>query len=230
MADVCLDPGSGTSTTRDLDADAGVLFAAAVADILDTLGLREQSLEPGLTQRAGARDATLVGWARTLLAGPVAGAPDDPYAELIALTDSLRAGDVVVADCASSSAALWGELFSSVALTRGARGAVIDGMVRDVRRMRTLGFPVFASGVRPTDSLGRLEVHEYDVALRLRGVDIAPGDLIVADEDGVVVVPAECAGEVVERARAKVGIEGAAMRQIAGGAGIGDVWKQYGVL
>jgi 4-hydroxy-4-methyl-2-oxoglutarate aldolase len=222
--------GQRPAVDVDLDLLAGSLFAAVVSDVLDSMGLREQALAGGLRQFSGDAERTLIGWARTIRAAPVDAVPAQPYAELIGLTDSLRPGDVIVADCSGSSAALWGELFSSASLGRGARGAVIDGMVRDVRRMRPLGFPVFAAGTQPTDSLGRLEVGGYDVPVRVRGVPVHSGDLVVADEDGVVVVPAARAAEAIELAGAKVGIEGDAMRQLADGAGIGEVWERFGVL
>src|SRR5205823_14487572 len=81
--------------------------------------------------------------------------PEDPYAKEIEAVDSILSGEVVVVSTANSNRnAPWGELLSTASRARGARGAVVDGLVRDVKKIEELGFPVFAAGIKPVDSRG----------------------------------------------------------------------------
>ena len=95
---------------------------------------------------------------------------------------------------------VWGELLSTAARNAGCVGAVVDGAVRDVRKMRELGFPVFARGTSVYDSQNRQVMIDMDVPVQIGGVRFRPGDLVIADEDGVVVVPQEVEAEVLRRA------------------------------
>jgi regulator of RNase E activity RraA len=88
-------------------------------------------------------------------------------------------------------------------MERGAVGTLTDGLVRDTPRVRALGFPVWARGSLPSDINGRFEVVAHGVPAEIDGVHISPGDLIVADEDGVVVVPPRVAGHVSQFVTAK---------------------------
>jgi regulator of RNase E activity RraA len=155
--------------------------------------------------------------------------PERPYETEIAFIDSLRPDDVVVASV-PAPVAFWGELFSTAARARGAVGVVVDGLVRDQRRITEMGFPVFARGGRPTDSLGRIRMVEHDVPVVVGGVQVSPGDLVVADIDGVVVVPAEAAVEVARRAVEKATTENRARALIEGGAFLRDAWQTFKVL
>jgi regulator of RNase E activity RraA len=133
-------------------------------------------------------------------------------------------------DCLASPAAAWGELFSTASRGRGARGAVIDGLIRDRRKIVELGFPVHARGCRPTDSLGRVSIHEVDTPISLGGVAVRTGDLIVADEDGITVVPREHVLKVTELALAKATTENKARDLLLAGGTLADVWETYRVL
>src|SRR6185312_15677466 len=99
-------------------------------------------------------------------------------------------GEVAVIGTAQSTRnAPWGELLSTAAKARGARGAVVDGLVRDIGKMEELGFPVFAAGIKPVDSMGRGIVTAYNVPVECGEVLVHPGDFVFADFDGVVVIP-----------------------------------------
>ena len=109
----------------------------------------------------------------------------------IAAIDSILPGEVVVVSTGESRRnAPWGELLSTAAIARGARGAVVDGLVRDVRRIQELGFPLFAAGMKPVDSKGRGRVVACNVPVRCGGVLVTPGDLVFGDLDGIVTIPA----------------------------------------
>ena len=110
----------------------------------------------------------------------------------------------MISTAGSIQNAPWGELLSTAAKARGGRGAVVDGLVRDVRKIEQLGFPVFARGIKPVDSKGRGMVIDYNVPVDCAGVLVSPGDLVVADYDGVIVVPAEVVPEVICMATEKV--------------------------
>jgi regulator of RNase E activity RraA len=172
----------------------------------------------------------LIGWARTARSAVAPEIPDQPYVGEIALVDSLARDDVVVADVADDSSAFWGELFSAAAMGRGARGLVVGGLVRDLDRIRELGFPVFASGTRPTDCNGRIAVVERDRELDFRGVSVRTGDLVVADADGVVFVPRDAVREVTEVALSKARTESDAKQLLLDGGTLGDVWARHRVL
>ena len=157
--------------------------------------------------------------------------PDNPYTLEIEAVDSILPGEVVVvATGGSVRNAPWGELVSTAAMARGARGAVIDGLVRDVKKILNLGFPVFAAGIKPVDSRGRGAVVNYDIPVECGGVTVTPGDLIVADFDGVVAIPAPVAHEVIRLATEKVTRENGSRAELMAGKYLRDVYEKYGVL
>jgi 4-hydroxy-4-methyl-2-oxoglutarate aldolase len=185
-------------------------------------------VSPGIVPLGGS--GTLVGWARTALSVPVEAPPARHYGGEIDFIDSLRLGDVAMVECSGRPAAAWGELFSTAAKGRGARGAVIDGLVRDRRKIAELGFPVYGRGCRPTDSLGRVSLQYADVPITFGGVAIHPGDLVVADEDGITIVPRTHAVRAIELALAKAATENQARELLLGGGKLADVWKRFRVL
>ncbi len=217
-----------SSPAVDLDRLASLTYTAVFSDVCDALGLRGQTGAPGLAPVAPG-GGTLVGWVRTARSVAVDEAPDRPYGREIDFIDSLRPGDVVVASC-DAPAALWGELFSTAALGRGARGAVIDGLIRDRDRIAAMPFPVVARGCRPTDSLGRVAITDTDTEVTVAGVTAHTADLIVADADGVIVVPADAVAEAVPRALEKATTEDRARALLLEGGLLADVWERFQVL
>ena len=124
------------------------------------------------------------------------------------------AGSVLVIDSHGvTNSAFWGERTTRAALERGVAGAVIDGACRDVHAVRRLGFPVFSTGVTPNAGLpgGRGDVN---VPVAPGGQPVHPGDLIAADDNGVVVVPQALIAQTLARALALITAE-AAERQRA---------------
>jgi 4-hydroxy-4-methyl-2-oxoglutarate aldolase len=205
------------------------LYAAVLSDVLDGAGYRDQALHARITHSTGPE--VIVGRAATMLAGEEVEVEGTPYARQVEAIDALTEGEVVVATTHDSSrAAFWGELFSTAALARGARGLIVDGLVRDRRQMDEMGFPVFATGSRPVDSMGRLTVYAYGVPIRCGGVVVRPGDLVFAEPDGVVVVPAEIEEGVVSAALEKVGKEDRVREELAGGASLAEAWARHRVL
>jgi 4-hydroxy-4-methyl-2-oxoglutarate aldolase len=209
------------------------LYVAAVCDILDELGYRHQAmhhrLRPLLPNR---KNCGFVGRARTLRwmeADYVQ--RDDPYGLEIEAVDSLKPGDVVIhsTDYAGTNAP-WGELMSTVAKRNGAVGCVCDSQIRDCLRIIEMGFPVYYSGIRPLDSVGRGIVMAYDVPVRCGDVLVKPGNLVFADFDGIVVVPNEIEEAALARAYEKVHKENLSRKELLEGKSLREVYAKYGVL
>jgi len=224
-----------TSTTLDrysaeyLDRIAGSLYSSVLSDILDEAGHRHQVMRPEV--RPLYPGAKMAGRAATMLAVAVSELPEQPYKLLMDLLDGLRPGEVVVAGVQGDvRAALWGELLSTHTRARGGRGAVLDGLSRDSWGIEDMKFPVFATGVTPGDSKGRLEVIAIRQAILAGGVAVTDGDLVLADEDGVVVVPASLEDEVVGRALGKVAGENTIRDLLRQGASIRKVFEEHGIL
>jgi 4-hydroxy-4-methyl-2-oxoglutarate aldolase len=205
------------------------LYTAVIADVLDELGQRDRAMREYL--RPLLPESTFVGWARTIMCMDVSYIPADPYELEIEALDSILPGEVVAVSTGESKRnAPWGELLSTAARARGARGAIIDGLVRDVKKIQQLGFPVFAAGIKPVDSKGRGLVIDYNVPVRCGGILIEPGDLIFADYDGIVAIPAGILEEALRRARQKVSRENQSRKELMEGAYLGEVYEKYGVL
>jgi regulator of RNase E activity RraA len=205
------------------------LYTAVISDALDELGYRDQALREFI--RPLSADDRFAGWARTLSCVDIYHVPADPYAMEIEAVDSILPGEVVMVSTAGSlQNAPWGELLSTAARARGARGAVIDGLVRDVKKIQSAGFPVFARGIKPVDSKGRGVIIDYNVPIECAGARISPGDLIVADYDGVIAIPAEVLPIVIQMATEKVAKENGSRAELMGGAYLKDVFAKYGVL
>jgi regulator of RNase E activity RraA len=159
-------------------------------------------------------------------------APDEnPYELEIKLIDDLRPGEIAVLGCgAAETIAPWGELLSTACMARGAAGCVTDGLVRDIRAIRKLGFPVFHGGIGPLDSKGRGKVMAIDVPIACGGVHIAPGDLLFGDADGVVCVPQAIEQKAIATALQKVEGEEHTREALARGEKLATVFARYGIL
>jgi 4-hydroxy-4-methyl-2-oxoglutarate aldolase len=205
------------------------LYTAVVADALDQIGIRNQAMREYL--RPVYPCSVFCGWARTIACSDVYHVPAEPYAMEIEAIDSILPGEVVVISTQQSKRnAPWGELLSTAAKARGAHGAVIDGLVRDVRKIEELSFPVLAAGIKPVDSMGRGMVTGYNVPVECGEVLVNPGDFVFADLDGVVVIPKGSVEEVLRLALDKVTRENSSRAELMEGAYLRDVYRKYGVL
>jgi len=209
------------------------LYVAAVCDILDSLGYREQAMHQRLRPLLpDIRHCGFAGRARTVRWMEINYVvEDDPYGLEIEAVDALRPGDVIVhsTDHAGSNAP-WGELMSTAAMARGAVGCICDSQVRDCVRIIEMGFPVYYAGIRPLDSMGRGKVMAYDVPIRCGEVLVHPGELIFADYDGIVVVPQAVEGEVLRLAQEIVHKESLTRGELLQGKTLREVYDKYGVL
>ena len=119
---------------------------------------------------------------------------------------------------------------STVAKRNGAIGCICDSMIRDCKRIMEMGFPIFQTGIRPLDSMGRGKVMAYDVPILCGGVVVRAGDLIYADFDGVVVIPCEIENEVLDRAFEKGTKENLSRAELLAGQTLRAVYDRHGVL
>lgn len=209
------------------------LYVPAVCDILDNLGYRNQAMHHRLRPLLpDIRRCGFVGRARTVRWMDMDYVTEeDPYGKEIEVIDSLKPGDVVVhsTDYAGKNAP-WGELMSTIAQRNGAVGCVCDSQIRDCVRIIELGFPVYYTGIRPLDSMGRGKVMAYDVPITCGDVLVCPGELVFADFDGIVVIPREVEKQVLELAKDKAEKETSSREELMAGKTLREVYDKYGVL
>jgi regulator of RNase E activity RraA len=205
------------------------LHPAVVADCLDRLGLRAQVLDPRI--RPLYPETKLAGYASTVQCVEVDAVPasrDDWYRGELQAVDSLEPGDVMVVSTCRGS--YWGELLATAARRRGARGVVLDAYTRDTLALIEMRFPVFAAGIHCADSLGRIDVDAVGVRISCGGVQVGPGDLVLGDHDGVVVIPAAVDEEVVALAEEKLAGENLVREKLADGMPVAEAFRTYGVI
>ena len=162
-----------------------------VADVLDDLGLPDQGLAHDLAPFSG---RCLAGWAYTIVGQTV---PYDGSGDIkkMEACSGIGQGEVSVWSGDGEGICYFGELIALGMCERGSVGALVDGGVRDLRWLREHGFPVFARYRTPVQSIGRWRVTGWQEPVSIRGatskfVTVLPGDFILADEDGCIVVPA----------------------------------------
>ena len=206
------------------------LYVAAVCDILDELGYRNQAMHQRLRPLLpDPENCGFIGRARTFRWMETDYViEDNPYGLEIEAMDSLKAGDVVVHSTDfSGTNAPWGELMSTIAKRNGVAGCVCDSQIRDCIRIMKMGFPVFYAGIRPLDSKGRAIVQSYDVPVRCGDVLVYPGDIIYADFDGIVVVPKQAEKDVFIKAGEKVRNENLSRKELLSGKSLREVYDKY---
>jgi regulator of RNase E activity RraA len=181
------------------------IYTAALADILDARGHHDQTLPPSI--RPLAPGLRLAGPAFTVLGRPAPADYDTALRKVLQMLGEVPPGHVAVYACHHDVSAHLGELSVTSLAARGVAGCVLDGGCRDVRFIRELGFPVFCAHVTPEDSTGRWELEATQVAVQIGSVTVEPGDWVVGDDDGVVVVPAALAADVLAEAEAKAATE-----------------------
>jgi regulator of RNase E activity RraA len=214
---------------KNFGSQQDLLYSAVLADILDSLGHHTSTLPACL--RPLRSEWRIFGRAATLSMAPVAAEPAQPYAIELECIDALRPGDVLVATTnGDHGSALWGELLSTAARSRGAVGVVIDGLTRDAAKILAMDFPVFAAGFTPLDSKGRLDGISHGQPIRVGACVVRPGDWVFGDIDGVVVVPAQLAEQAFPLALEKVTGENRVRDELARGRSVREVFAEHGIL
>jgi len=184
---------------KDLVEGFLAVATASVADSVDKIcgrrGYMDHALRPRINEKR------IVGPAVTVVEGPTT--EFVPPTHALELIDSAAPGSVmVIAIDGEADVAVWGGLMTAGAYARGLAGAVLDGGVRDVAEIRRdYDFPVIARSVSPGTTLGRFKTLGADIPVTCGGIEVRPGDIVVGDVDGVVVVPRAQAAEVLKMSR-----------------------------
>jgi regulator of RNase E activity RraA len=203
-----------------------------VCDVMEEFGFYDQGLSPNFAPFPAGDDKKLAGWAYTIRGQmtPYEG-PGDP--DKMRAVDGLKEGDISVWSGDGEGVCYFGELIALGMKVRGCKGALVDGGIRDVRWIGHHGFPVFARYRTPVQSIGRWKVNACQVPVYLPGattarVAVNPGDFILADIDGAIVVPADIVLKVLERAEALTATEVLIRAELDKGASLKEVLDKYG--
>jgi 4-hydroxy-4-methyl-2-oxoglutarate aldolase len=215
-------PARDMSLIRRLEA----IYPAVVSDELDRMGYRDQVMRPDI--RPLFPEARVAGFAFTVHTVPVFSLPEEPYKLEMESVDNLQPGDVMCVSPVEGS--FWGELLSTAAKYRGCKGVIVDGYTRDTQAIIEMQFPCFIRGVHMADSLGRLDVAAYQVPIECGDVKITPGDLLLGDYDGIVVIPLAVAEEAIRRAEEKVRGENLVREHLQQGMSVSEAFKRFGVI
>jgi regulator of RNase E activity RraA len=206
------------------------LPVAVLADVLDRLGRRRRTMEHRI-RPVDEAVAELAGRAFTVAANASDELSQNPYEHELAAVDATPPGAVLVlATGGLVDVAIWGELLTTRMLARGGGGAVTDGGTRDVAGIRRLRAPVFAASITPRDSFGRAVVTGFGDPVICGGAEVACGDLVRGDLDGIVVVPQELAAETLAAAEEKLGLEGLVRDALTRGETAAELYDRHGVL
>jgi 4-hydroxy-4-methyl-2-oxoglutarate aldolase len=204
---------------------------ATVADVLDVLGLPDQGLAPEFAPYSAAA-GKMGGWAYTIRGKMTryAGSGDPQKMKAV---DGVGRGDLTVWSGGGRGVCFFGELIALGMKRRGCAGALVDGGIRDIEWIKRQRFPVYARYRTPVQSIGRWKVTAWQVPVELPGatrkrVRVRPGDFILADADGVIVVPARAAFKVLVEAERLTAKEIRIRRDLGRGASLEGVLKKYG--
>ena len=213
--------------TEDLTPRLSKLYTGVVHDVMRALGLKDFTLPHTFHPVTVAR--TIAGPVFTVR-GKVA-PKADPHETLLAWTGFLskaKAGHVVVIAANDDEVAHMGELSGETLMRKGVPGVIADGGVRDVEFLIEMGFPVYARYATPRDIVGYWMVDAMDVPIKIGPVNIAPQDYLLADRDGIIVLPRDQAAEIVSAAGSAVGTESQIRTAILGGMDPQKAYLKFG--
>ena len=202
------------------------LYTGALTDTLDGLGYRHQTLPHGIVPlKEGMRTAgpAFVVEGRTEEMDPEAG-----IRRILGMLGEIPEHHVAVYQPGDDTCAHFGELSAAALKTRGCAGIVIDGGCRDIELVKETGFPVFSRYSTPQDAVGRWHVLEWGHTVEIGGVTVSTGDYVVADADGVAVVPAAVRDQVLDEAEALVQTESEIRTAVERGLAPLEAYERFG--
>lgn len=213
-------------TTDDPTARLEACYTGVLNDVMRGMGLRNFVLPPRIRPLFPERKLAGPVW-------PVSGQVDeaaDADATLVAWTELLaeaKPGHVVVNQPHTHAVALMGELSAETLQFRGVRGYVVDGACRDVDFILKLGFPVCFTHYSPKDIVGFWRPASFDQPIQIEDVRIHSGDWLLADRDGIVIVPQDRIGPVLEEAEAAMATENLVRKAILDGVDPREAYRRY---
>jgi len=218
-----------TPRTDNLPRRFARVYTAAITDVMDEMGLQRQTLPSAIQPLAPAM--RLAGYAFTARGRPHRGTPrdrDETLRRFLRMLGAVPADSVLVLAANDTVAAHFGELSAEWFRTRRVRGAVIDGGTRDAAYLSRIRFPTFVRYRTPQDSVPRWRVSDWGQPMTVGGVRIALGDVVVADLDGVVIVPRRAAHEVLTRCEKLVGTENTVRKAVKRGMTPLAAYEKFG--
>ena len=166
-------------------------------------------------------------WAGAQIAGPavtVLAQPGDNWMIHVAV-EQCKKGDVLVVGCAADNTdGMFGELLATALIARGVIGLVIDAGCRDVKTLHEIGFPVWSKAISAKGTV-KATLGSVNIPVVCGGVNVEPGDVVVADDDGVVVVPKKLAVETAQKAQKRKDDEDGKRKQLEAGTLSLDMYK-----
>ncbi|MGB0096211.1 MAG: RraA family protein [Solirubrobacteraceae bacterium] len=214
----------------DLERRFSLLYTGALTDVLDRHSYLQQTLPSELVPlQPGMR---LAGPVYPVLGRPAPGREyDRSIRRILEMLGSVPSGHVAVYQTNDRAAAHFGELSAISLASRGCAGAVIDGGARDADYILREQFPVFSRYVTPQDCVPRWEVLAHgEVTIVVGGVRVAPGDWIVGDRDGLVIVPGERLEETLAEAEEKIATENEIRESVRQGMMPLEAYERYGTF
>lgn len=200
------------------------LATSNLSDACDRVGIARVAVQ-GIVPRWGR--TKVVGRAVTIRMTAAGAVPSVAHLGVDAIAAS-ESGDVIVIDNRGDvHHNCWGEILALGAQLKGVSGVVVDGAVRDVDACETFGFPVHARGTVPSTARGRIVQEAWNVPVRLGDSPVRPGDVIVADVNGVVVIPIERLSEVVQAAEEIMAKENAMLDALRAGESMQEVDRRF---
>jgi 4-hydroxy-4-methyl-2-oxoglutarate aldolase len=211
---------------RDLLRRYEQLYTGAISDVLREFALLDCALPGHLKPLRENR--TVAGFAFTVKSAPNAKITGE-MAFRTQMLSALTADAIIVWDTSGDEkATLWGGVMTATAVGLGVRGAVIDGGIRDTHQILEKDFPVFYKHRIPNGSLGRCQISHYQIPIKIGDALIKPGDIVLGDIDGVVIVPRDIAYSVLERAEEIRSNEKKIFGWIADGKTVEQITKEGG--
>lgn len=209
------------------------LYTSVVGDICDEINYHNQFLSQDIRPiETNKKVPVMVGRAMPVVEVNVFEEPKEglPFGKMLEALDNLKENEIYICAGASKNYATIGELMCTAMIARGAVGAISDSFIRDVEGIKELNFPVYSAGFYAQDQRGRGMVIDYRVPVQINGVKINPGDLIIADIDGVLVVPKEKESEIITKSLEKARGEKIVQSKIKEGMLALEAFKKFGIM
>jgi 4-hydroxy-4-methyl-2-oxoglutarate aldolase len=199
------------------------LATTNIADAMDKVGIRGAVI--GIRPMYDC--PKIIGRAVTIKI-TAAGAVASKYHLGVRAIDAASRGDVIIIDNRGDlNNNCWGEILSMGSKMKGISGVVVDGAARDIDACREFGFPVYARGTVPITARGRIMEESFNEVIRVGDVQVSPGDIVMADINGVVIIPAGKIEEVLTAAETLLEKELAMIEELKNGVSMLEVDQKY---